>query len=122
VGSIPSSALLAWSVPPWTRSFCFAGGPGYLAFTMISGLRPVSVSKAPAAQAVPPAADIPPRIVSPFPGFGAAAATATAFRSVRLYLWTFYTDMRRTTETTDETGLKPEALPRGEPVFQPATG
>jgi len=47
-------------------------GPGYLEFTMISGLRPVFVSKAPTAQAVLPAADIPPRILSPFPGFGAA--------------------------------------------------
>ena len=40
--------------------------------TSTSGLRPVLVSKAPAVQAVPPAADIPPRILSPFPGFGAA--------------------------------------------------
>src|SRR5260370_41203157 len=39
---------------------------------MIRGLRAVLVSKAPAVQAVPRVADIPPRVLSPVPGFGAA--------------------------------------------------
>jgi hypothetical protein len=42
---------------------------------MISGLRPALVSKAPVAQAVLPAADIPPRILSPFLGFGATTCS-----------------------------------------------
>jgi hypothetical protein len=61
------------SAPTAVGQVCWYGvWARYRGFTMISGLRPVLVSKAPTAQAVLPAADMPPRILSPFPGLGAA--------------------------------------------------